>query len=264
MVVKEYVCEAGKKSKVIIEDFSVEIKDDATIILGLAGIGLIGPIIANSLVDQIPDIKEIGFITSEFLPPISTFYDGILKHPFRLYYSPQNNLIVGICEVPFEISSAYNDLAKTINHWALNEDVRAKQIVVFQGIPQRGMIDEFPVYYAAERNLIDFLEQYELKKFEKGIIVGPESTIINETLSNRLQGYVLFAPVYQIPTPEAAAAIIKVLNDIYHLNIDIDPLLQEGKEIKEKMLELAEKAQEYRRKQLSGQSSGEEYTEYYR
>ena len=58
MVVKEYICEAGKKSKVVIEDFSVEIKDNATMILGLAGIGLIGPIIANSIINQIPDIKE--------------------------------------------------------------------------------------------------------------------------------------------------------------------------------------------------------------
>ncbi len=264
MVIKEYVCDAGEKSKVVIEDFSVEIKDDSTIILGLAGIGLIGPIIANSLIEQILDIKEIGFVTSEYLPPISTFYDGILKHPFRIYYSPLYNLIVGICEVPFEISSAYNDLAKTINNWALNEDVKAKQIVVFQGIPQRGMIDEFPVYYAAEEELIDYLEQFNLKKFEKGIIVGPESTIINETLTNKLQGYVLFAPVYQIPTPEAAASIIKVLNQIYKMDIDVNPLLEEGKEIKEKMLELAEKAQEYRRKQLSSKSGGEEYTEYYR
>jgi uncharacterized protein len=264
MVIKEYVCDAGKKSKVVIEDFSVKIKDDATFILGLAGIGLIGPIIANSIIDQIEDIREIGFITSEFLPPISTFYDGVLKHPFRLYYSRSFNLIVGICEVPFEISSAYNDLAKTINNWALNEDVRAKQVLVFQGIPQKGVIDEFPVYYAAEEELVESLEQFGLKKFEKGIIVGPESTIINETLSNKLQGYVLFAPVYQIPTPEAAAEIIKVLNNLYDLNIKIDSLLEEGKEIKEKMLDLAEKAQQYRRKQLSGQSSEEEYTQYYR
>ncbi|MBD3198088.1 MAG: hypothetical protein GF317_23765 [Candidatus Lokiarchaeota archaeon] len=262
MVVKEYVCEAGKKSKVVIEDFSVEIKNDATILLGFAGIGLIGPIIANTIIDQIPDVIEIGFVTSEYLPPISVFYDGILKHPFRLYYSQSNNLIIGICEVPFEISSAYNDLSKTINNWALNEDVMAKDIIIFQGIPQKGMIDEFPVYYAAEEELVDFLEKYNLKRFEKGIITGPEATILNETLTNRLKGYALFAPVYQIPTPEAAASIINILNNIYSLEIDTSTLLEEGKEIKEKMLELAEKAQQYQRKQLSESSTGD-YTQYY-
>ncbi|MBY9005881.1 MAG: proteasome assembly chaperone family protein [Candidatus Lokiarchaeota archaeon] len=264
MVVKEYICESGKKSKVVIEDFSTNIKEDVTILLCFAGIGLIGPIIANTLIKQIPDIKEIGFITSEYLPPISVFYSGVLKNPFRVYYSPKNNIIVGICEVPFDISSAYNDLARTISNWALNDDVQAKQIVIFQGIPQAGVIDDFSVYYAAEAELVDFLEQYGIKKFDRGIIIGPESTILNETLSNKLQGYALFAPVYQIPTPEAAASIITVLNDIYGLDIEISKLMEEGKEIKQKMLELAEKTQEFSRKQLSKQGSEGAYTQYYR
>lgn len=264
MVYKEYMCEGGNKSKVVIEDFSVEIREGATIFLGLAGVGLIGPIVANTLIDQIPDIQEIGFITSEYLPPISVFYSGELKHPFRIYYSHMYNIIVAICEVPFEIPSAYNDLAKTINNWALNEDVMAKQLVIFQGIPQKGMIDEFPVYYAAEEDLIEKLEQYDLKKFQKGIIQGPESSILNETLSNRLDGYALFVPVYQIPTPEGAAAILNVLNNMYEMDIETESLLEEGKNIKEKMLELAEKAQQYNRKQLSGEGSAKDYTEYYR
>ena len=58
---KEYICERGKKSKIVIEDLTIDIKNDATLILGFAGIGLIGPIVANQLIEQIPDIKEIGF-----------------------------------------------------------------------------------------------------------------------------------------------------------------------------------------------------------
>ncbi|MEJ2249506.1 MAG: PAC2 family protein [Candidatus Lokiarchaeota archaeon] len=261
MVIKEYVCKAGKNSKIVIEDVSIEIKENASIILGFAGIGLIGPIVANTLINQIEDIKEIGFVTSEFLPPISVFYEGVLKHPFRLYYSRKYNIIVGICEVPFEISSAYNDLAKTISHWALNEDVSAKEIVIFQGIPQKGMIDEFPVYYAAEEDMLEYLEGFGIKKVEKGIIVGPEATILNEALTNRLRGFALFTPVYQIPTPEGSASLIDILNKMYGLNIDTTKLLEEGKEIKAKMLELAEKAQQYQKQQLPDTEGG--YTQYY-
>ncbi|TXT66917.1 MAG: PAC2 family protein [Promethearchaeota archaeon] len=259
---KEYVCPPGKKSKVIIEDISIEIKESATLILGFAGVGLIGPIIANAFVDQIPDIKEIGFITSELLPPISTFYDGILKHPFRLYYSQQYNIIVGISEVPFNISSAYNDLAKTICNWALSEDVKAREIIVFQGIPQRGMIDEFPVYYASQDHKMVNLEEKGVEKVTKGIITGPEATIINEALTNKLKPLAFFTPVYQIPTPEGAASIIKVLNDYFKVNLNTDQLLEQGKEIKEKMMELAEKAQQYQRRQLS-QGGEDQYTQYY-
>ena len=262
MIKKEYICEKGKRSSVVIDDLSVEIQKGATIILGFAGIGLIGPIVANTLIEQIPDVKEIGFITSEYLPPISVFYEGVLKHPFRILYSPQYNLIIGVCEVPFQVTTAYNDLSKTICNWALSEDVRAKEIVIFQGIPQRGIIDDYPVYYAAESQIMETLEKFGITKVEKGIIVGPEATILNEALTNRLNAYALFTPVLEIPTPEGAASIIDVLSKIYNLNIDTTSLIEQGKEIKAKMLELAQKAQQYQQQQqLPG--SGKEYTQYF-
>jgi uncharacterized protein len=263
MVKKEYICQKGKRSSMWITDLKTEIKPGATFILGFAGIGLIGPIISNSLIEQIPDIKEIGFVTSEYLPPISVFYQGVLKHPFRIYYSPQKNLIVGICEVPFQVSTAYNDLSKTICNWALNEDVKAKEIVIFQGIPQRGIIDDYPVYYATESEMVERLGSYGIKKIDKGIIVGPEATVLNEALTNKLNAYALFTPVLEIPTPEGAAAIIEVLNEIYSLNIDTSKLIEEGKEIKAKMLELAQKAQQYQQQQQLPQQTGKEYTRYF-
>ncbi|MHA1988422.1 MAG: proteasome assembly chaperone family protein [Promethearchaeota archaeon] len=221
-----------------------------------------GPIVANTLIDQLTDVKEIGFVTSEYLPPISVFYAGVLKHPFRLLYSPQHNLIIGICEVPFQIPSAYNDLSRTLCNWALSEDVNAKEIVIFQGIPQRGIIDEYPVYYAAEKEMMDSLEKFGITKVEKGIIVGPEATVLNEALTNRLSAYALFTPVLEIPTPEGAASILGVLNKIYNLEIITEKLIEQGKEIKAKMLELAQKAQQYQQQQqLPG--TGKEYTQYF-
>lgn len=261
MVSTEYVSEKGEKSNIIIEDRSVEIKENSMLVLGFAGVGLLGPIIGNTMIDQIEDMKEIGFVTSAYLPPISVFYDGVLKHPFRIFYSEKTNMILMICEVPFRITSVYNDLSKTICSWALAE-VKVKDLVVFQGIPKRGMIEEFPVYYAAQDPSVDHLEKKGVEKVDKGIIAGAEATILNEALTNRIKPLALFTPVYQIPTPEGAAAIIDVFNEIYDLNIDTSKLLEEGKKIKDRMMDLAEKAQQYKRKQL--QESGEEgYTEYY-
>lgn len=262
LVKKEYICEKGKRSSVVIDNFSVEIKEGATFILGFAGIGLIGPIVANTLIEQLPDATEIGFITSEYLPPISVFYEGVLKHPFRVLYSAQHNIIIGICEVPFQIPSAYNDLSKTLCNWALSEDVRAKEIVIFQGIPQRGIVEEYPVYYAAEEGLVETLESFGISKVEKGIIVGPEATVLNEALTNRLKAYALFTPVLEIPTPEGAASILEVLSKIYELKIDTTSLIKQGKEIKAKMLELAQKAQQYQQQQQLP-PTGKEYTGYF-
>ena len=103
----------------------------------------------------------------------------------------------------------------------------------------------------------------EIEPVEKGIIVGPEATVLNEALSNKLDAYALFTPVLEIPTPEGAASIIAILNKIYKLNIDTAQLIEQGKEIKAKMLELAQKAQQYQKQQQLPSSPKEGYTQYF-
>ena len=110
--------------------------------------------------------------------------------------------------------------------------------------------------------MMESLEKFGINKVEKGIIVGPEATVLNEALTNRLSAYALFTPVLEIPTPEGAASILEVLNKIYNLEINTTELIKQGKDIKSKMLELAQKAQQYQQQQqLPG--AGKEYTQYF-
>jgi len=250
-----------KENEIIIEDDSIIIDENASLIFGFAGVGLIGIIIANTMIDQIEDIKQIGYVASIDLPPIAVFYDGVLKHPFRIYYSKKYNLIIGICEVPFETDSAYSDLSELICKWALKNKI--KEIIIFQGILKQGIPDDFDVYFAAEEDKTDSLKEFEIKQVRRGIIVGPGATFLNRALSNRIDAYALFSEVSQYPTPEAAAVILDKLNKIYGLEIDTSKLLEEGKKIKNKMLELANKARQYQRKHLKGASKEEDYTRYY-
>ena len=59
MIKKEYICPKGKESMVVIEDLNTKIQEGATIILGFAGAGLIGTIVTNALVEQMPDVYYI-------------------------------------------------------------------------------------------------------------------------------------------------------------------------------------------------------------
>lgn len=252
-----------KKNEIIIENESVEIKEGAKILFGFTGVGLLGPIIANTLIKQLPDVKEIGYIASKELPPISVFYEGKLKHPFRLLYSREKNLIIGICEVPFKSESAYDGLSDMMCKWALSDDIKAKEIVTFQGIAQRDIPEEFPVYYAAEEEKLNDLKNVdEIKdKLKRGIIVGAEATILNRALMNKIDAYALFTPVTRYPTPEGAAAILEALNELYSWNIDTSELIEQGQKIKKKMSDLAKKAQSLRQKQLASQQGS--YPEIY-
>ena len=81
-------------------------------------------------------------------------------------------------------------------------------------------------------------------------------------MTNKLDAFALFTPVLEIPTPEGAAAIIEVLNQIYNLTIDTKPLIEQGKEIKAKMLELAQKTQQYQQQQQQ-LPTGKGYNQYF-
>jgi len=240
---KEYICEKGKHSRVVLEIPPQDILPNATVLLGFAGIGLIGPIVTNEIVEKIEDMEQIGFMISDSFPPISIFTDGVLKHPCRLYYSKSKNLVVLACDIPFQSPEDYNDLARTVLNFCLKV-VHSKEMVIVQGIPSPTIVEEFKVYYAAEKEIMNKLEKLGFEKINKGIIVGPEATIINEALNNPIEAFVLFTDAYQIPTPEGAAAIIKSLNKIYELNVDVTELLERGKELQNKLMELSQKAQQ--------------------
>ena len=263
MTVKEYICKPGKYSKIIINYDQLTIKPKSVLMIGLAGVGLLGTIITDTLITQIEDIIEIGFITSDLLSPLAVFHEGVLKNPFRIYYSAKTNIIIAKCDIPFNTAAGYNDLGKTIISWALSDDIDVKEVVVFQGMPHDHPIDDFPVYYAANEQVIKKLGMFELERLDKGITTGPEAMIVNEALKTQMNVYLLFTAVQLYPTPEGAASVIKVLNKIYDLNINTDKLTEEGKEIKTRMLDLARTSLQYYQQQDMQGGKPKDYSSFY-
>ena len=248
----------GKNSRIVIEDKDCEFlkeKDNPPLfILGFTGAGLIGTIVTNELIKQL-DMKQLGYILSEDLPPITIFYEGIIKHPFRLYYSEKYNLLVSICEVPFR-EGTYTDIARALMDWALKQNL--KEIICLQGLADRSMLmqdGEAKIFAAGEKIIMDKFSQFEVEKPPKGIIVGAEAAILNECLNNRLDGAVFLTPANpQIPSPEGSAAILKKIGEIYDFPVETEELIEQSNEIKKKLFELAKKSNQVH--QQSQQSSG--------
>lgn len=238
-------CLQGKRSKII---FTKEVKaptESPAFIMGFPGVGMIGVIVASELIQKIEDIEQIGYLVSEDLPPISIFYDGELKLPFRIYYSAKYNLLVSICEVPFQ-NDSYSDLTRTLLDWAIG--MKVKEVVTISGIATQ-MIpfaqQEYIVYGAAEKPILAKLVEIGVQKLQKGLIVGVEAAILNECLNNRLNGLLLLVESHpQIPAPEAAVAIIDILGKLFNFSIDTANLIEEGNIIRQKLMEVANKTQQ--------------------
>ncbi|MHA1110481.1 MAG: proteasome assembly chaperone family protein [Promethearchaeota archaeon] len=216
------------------------------LIVGFLGAGLVGNIVASEFVNQL-QMEQIGFVNTVDLPPIAIFYDGILKHPFRLYYSAEKNIVLAQCEVPFNKSSTYQDLARLLSDWALK--IGIDEVCTIQGlsVPQGTFPPENPpVYIAAEKEILDrLIEKSGVKILPHGLVLGPEAALLNEGLSNRLNCYALLVPVaQQVPSPDGASGIIHELNKIYSLDLQTAKLMEDAQKIREKLSELNQKTQQ--------------------
>ncbi|MHA1776325.1 MAG: proteasome assembly chaperone family protein [Promethearchaeota archaeon] len=234
----------GKSSRVVIFpkhcDFLKERTKSPLFILGFTGVGMIGTILTNEMINQLK-MEQVGYVLSEDLPPITLFYDGVLKHPFRLYWSAKFNLVLSICEVPFNQGS-YRDLARTLMEWALIQNI--SDVICLQGMTDNNIIRDGPVevYAAGEKEILAKIQKQGIQIPPRGLIMGAEAAILNECLNNQLNGVVFLTPANpQIPNPEGAAAILEKISKIYNIPIDLTSLYEQANTIKQNLLELAKK-----------------------
>jgi uncharacterized protein len=239
------LCFPAKNSKLIINDPDFELVQGKhpTLIVGFLGVGLIGNIVTTEIIDSLK-MKPIGFIATRDISPIAVFYDGVLKHPFQLYYSKEKNIVIARCEVPFNKSENYWDLARLISDWALHNGI--EELACIQGLGTEGLPEKYPVYVAAETEVLERIKNKSgAEVLPKGIVMGPEASLLNVALNNKINAYILLTPANsQIPSPQASAEIIEKLNKLYDLGVDTSKLLEDEKIIKEKLLELNSKTQQ--------------------
>lgn len=245
---KNMSCLPAKDCKLVSYEKKINLVKDKhpLLIVGFLGAGLVGNIVASEFINQLK-MEQIGFVNTMDLPPIAIFYDGILKHPFRLYYSAEKNIVVAQCEVPFNKSSTYQDLARLLSDWALK--IGIDEVCTIQGLaePQGQFPPENPpIYIAAEKEILDRLkEKSGVQILPQGLVLGPEAALLNEGLSNRLNCYVLLVPVaQQVPSPDGASGVIHELNKIYSLDLQTTKLMKDAQKIRDKLSELNQKTQQ--------------------
>ncbi len=231
-----------KYSQVILENKKFKPKPNAVLIMGFVSSGMVGTITVDALIENL-NAQLIGFVLSEELLPISFLYDGFLKHPFRLYYSLEHNIIFSIAETPFTPGS-YRELAYTLIHWAIK--MKVSEIICIQAFQEEnlGSPDPYPVYISGnKRSTLDRLKKIIILPPPRTLILGIESAISNECLNTDMNFIILETPCNpQVPCPEGAVAVLNILCQILNLTISTDKLIAQSNDLKQKLLDLNQKA----------------------
>jgi uncharacterized protein len=211
--------------------------EDAIVLEGSPGVGLIGNIVGWLLVEDLK-MKEIGYIESKYFPPLAVLYKGVAIHPFRIYEAEGLVLFLSDFIVP---PNVVYDMTGAIVDW-MNKN-NSKELITFNSM----VVREKNQPTAAAGNTEETtkkLADMGLPIIPFGNITGLSGTLLTQCASKNIPASCLFAEILNpYPDPRAAANVIDVLNKMLDISIDSEPLLKEAQEIESRLKKLAETVQ---------------------
>jgi len=218
------------------------VPSEATMIIGLPDVGLVGLIATSYLITELK-LEEIAYMDSDLLPPVVVLHKGLPHAPLRIYGN--QNLIAVISELAVPSPAIY-PIMREIVDWGQAKKV--KRLVAMGGIPieNRQTITEPQVFGAASnQELLDLLNKRGLSIMNEGYIVGPQALSMRYSVSKKVSAIAILAQsFYNYPDPEAAAVVLKEFSRIFEIKVDVSKLLEKGEEIRLKARDIMKRTQQ--------------------
>jgi uncharacterized protein len=229
------------------------VPSEATMIIGLPDVGLVGLIATSYLISEL-NLEEIAYMDSDLLPPVVVLHKGLPQAPLRIYGN--QNLIAVISELAVPAPAIY-PIMRAIVDWGQAKKV--KRIVSMGGIPveSRQAITEPKVFGAASnKELLDMLNKRGLSIMNEGYIVGPQALSMRYSVSKKVSAIAILAQsFYNYPDPEAAAMVLKEFSRIFEVKVDVSKLLEKGEEIRLKARDIMKRT----RQEMKRMKKSQEY-----
>jgi uncharacterized protein len=214
----------------IVEKESITI-EGGTAIEAFPGVGLVGHIAGSYMISAL-DMKLVGYINSDKLPPISIVYEGDIIPPLRLYL--HKNILLFICDIPLPPESVH-EITTEISGFLKKKKVGRSLSLAGVGIGKQGE----KVYAAATDKKL--LEELKIEPLQLGSIVGASGSLLLQCKRLGIPGIGLLAEtVGNVPDPRASANLVTQLATILGLKIDVGPLLEEAEAVEERFEQMME------------------------
>lgn len=208
---------------------------EKSVLIGFPGSGLVGSIALQYLVEQM-EFEQIGSITSKYFPPVALMAKGVISAPVRLY--EKDSLAAIVSDVPIHPMICY-EVANGIMNWLGQYNLR--EIVTIAGIitnePEKRVFG-----VATNQKVLENIAEDTII-LPMGSISGIAASILTECKTRGIPGMGLLGETVNTPDPRSSASTIEVLNKIYSLGLDVQPLLDQAVEIEAAMAQLAEQVQ---------------------
>jgi uncharacterized protein len=191
------------------------------IIVGFPGVGLIGPIVTEFLIEHMKT-EQVGSFVYDDLAPMVPIHKGKMVHPMSVHYSAQHNTLIiytilNLQKGEWPVARAIAQLAK---------DVGAKEVLCIDGATAIG--EENQIYSFGDPKLAD----HGAKLMEESVIMGVTGALM---LSASNVSCIFASAHVELPDSKAAAQIVKFLDKHLNLGVDYQPLLEQAEKFEEKL-----------------------------
>jgi len=217
--------------------------DEPVLVEGLPGVGLVGKIAADHLVERL-DMAYYAGVESEGLPEVAVYEESArqVRPPVRLYADGERDLLVLQSDIPVSRTAAA-DFAAGLTDWVAENDCLP---IYLSGLPNEEydateVPDLYGVAAGSAGGLLD--EQDVDRPPEAGVVGGPAGALLNRAADRGIGAIGLIAESDpQFPDPVSARRIITDgIEPLAGIDVDTDELVEEAEQIKEQKEKLAQR-----------------------
>ncbi|WP_435153819.1 proteasome assembly chaperone family protein [Haladaptatus sp. DFWS20] len=234
---------------VVAEDIEL---DAPTLVEGLPGLGLVGKIATDHLVEKF-DMTYYAGIDCGGIPEIAVYEgnDRKLLPPVRLYADEARNLVALKSDVPVSAEGS-PQFAHCVTSWVESHDVTP---LYLSGLPHQKQAGEIPkLYGVATGEATHLLDDHDIDyPTETGAVSGPTGALLHHAGRVDLDSIGLIVQSDpQFPDPEAARILIKDgIAPIADIEVPTDDLVEHAEDIRQQKEQFAQRMQDAEQEESS-------------
>ncbi len=210
-------------------------------ICGFSTVGSVG-VIATSHLIQSFNLQPMGSVMHPKFPAIALIHDSVPKHPVRVYQGEKIGVFTAEIQFPSE-----NDVyfGQTVLEWFTKGGF--EKLIVIDGVVSNdlGIKEESDLWGVASTTMArSALDDSNIQRIQQGIVSGIAGYLIAEGERQGLDITALLSecnPMY--PDARAALVAIEGLSELLDVEIPVNSLLKDARNIEEKVREAFERAQ---------------------